>query len=215
MFGGILTSIDEALLLYYRTFELTRPHQRVVDDLHSYMHEEDRGWIFLTGEDRYTYRGTQALEDLVGMHKPTTDPFNDWVTNHVLDIWHSIIGRRVHVSDSLHPDNRNIYNRTLTQPEYRQRETCRSGRHNRLFNRGRSEGHKKLHHHGSKHATDPVDNSLVLRRRHRQTAVDHHRFHSSLLPCSRILHPSNSPRDLQCNSSVSSVPLSKLSILET
>lgn len=46
----------------------------------------------------------KLLYDLLALETPKTDPFTSWITYNVVDVYHNIIGRRMHVSYNFQRD---------------------------------------------------------------------------------------------------------------
>ncbi|KAL6415592.1 hypothetical protein AUP68_02157 [Ilyonectria robusta] len=88
-----LKEYHEALFYYRQTCSLRQPNKAAMKDLQEWMDSPERGKICLIGDDRNIWSNPD-MSDLLVLDTPSTDSFTEWVTNHVLDIYHRAFGRR-------------------------------------------------------------------------------------------------------------------------
>lgn len=90
--------IDEAVFLYSQSLKLKGPHRKLVRDLWDWMRTPRHGCVVLIGDDSEIWSNPD-MKDLLAMETTASaDPVTGWVTNHLTDVYHKVLGRRLHVS---------------------------------------------------------------------------------------------------------------------
>lgn len=88
--------VDQALYFQKEALALRTPHTKILGDLREWIRRPTMGFIHIMSKDWQTW-DYYDVSDLITFENSTMDRFTSLVTYTVVDIYHSLIGRHIHV----------------------------------------------------------------------------------------------------------------------
>lgn len=85
------------MILHHQVVSLENPHRGQLESLQRWMSRPTMGNIKLLGED-YSVWTDSKLDELVIMTRATPDGATSAMSTRLVNLYHNIIGRRIHVS---------------------------------------------------------------------------------------------------------------------
>ncbi|KAI0381477.1 hypothetical protein F5Y04DRAFT_281007 [Hypomontagnella monticulosa] len=111
-----------ALFYHKQTLALRRPHRKLLEDLQGWMRRPDLGDISISSCDWRTWEPNEEIEnDLLTFEDSTMDEFTSLITYTVVDVYHKLLGRRIHKKglgreNTSHPLTYSEHRHTVTYP---------------------------------------------------------------------------------------------------
>jgi hypothetical protein len=94
--------LDTALVLQKKALDLRRPHPKLLQDLRRWMNLENLGNIRIFSPDwRAWDNGAELENDLLTFENSRLDSFTSFLNFTVVDIYHNLVGRHIHVSTKI------------------------------------------------------------------------------------------------------------------
>lgn len=92
-----LNRIDDAIILHHQVVNLEKPHSGQLESLRLWMDRPSMGNMNLIGDDHSVWKDSK-LDELITMARNTPDGATAATSTRLVKLYHSIIGRHIHVS---------------------------------------------------------------------------------------------------------------------